>query len=247
MKALITGASYGFGADFARELSAEGWDLIIVARSKDKLEQLKKTLKTNVRVIAMDLSVEENLYTLYRMTKKDNVDMLINNAGYGLFGEFTETDLKTELNIIDLNIKAYHILTKLFLQDMVKRDSGRILNVGSAAGFGSGPKLSTYYATKAYILNLTVSIYEELRAKKSKVKISVFCPGPTATEFTTRAQGKFNFNEYNSLDMVRRCLKALFKDQVIIVPGIAIKGLVLLTRLLSKTMMAKITHIIQGK
>ncbi len=247
MKALITGASYGLGADFARELSAGGWDLIIVSRRKDKLEEVKRSLKTDVRVIAMDLSIEENLYKLYKMTKKDNIDMLINNAGYGLFGEFTETELKTELNMIDLNIKAYHILTKLFLQDMVKRDSGRILNVGSAAGFGSGPKLSTYYATKSYILSLTVSIYEELRAKKSNVKISVFCPGPTATEFTSRAQGKFNFNEYKSIDIVRHGLKWAFRDKVVIVPGIAIKGLVFMTKIFSRPMMARITHIIQGK
>lgn len=247
MKALITGASYGLGADFAKQLSSQGWDLIIVARNKERLKEVKSALKTDVRIIAMDLSVPENLPRLYRMTKNENVDLLINNAGYGIFGEFTETDMKTELNIIDLNIKAYHILTKLFLRDMVKRDSGRILNVASSAAFGPGPKLSTYYATKAYILSLSCAIYEELRARRSKVKISVLCPGPTATEFTSRAQGKFNFKEYRSEAVVRYGIKKMFQDRLIIIPGTTIKLLTFLPRILPRKTVAKITHAIQGK
>lgn len=248
MKALITGASYGLGADFARQLSEQGWDLIIVSRRKDRLEKVKKELKTNVRVIAMDLSVQENLFKLYKLTRKENVDLLINNAGYGIFGEFTETDLDTELNIIDLNIKAYHVLTKLFLKDMVERNSGRILNVSSSAAFGPGPKLSTYYATKSYILSLTCAIHEELRSKKSDVRISALCPGPTATEFTKRAQGRFNFNEYRSEDVVRYGLKKMFQDKLIILPGLRIKFLaVFVSRILSRKLVARVTHAIQGK
>jgi short-subunit dehydrogenase len=247
MKALITGASYGLGADFARELAARGWDLILVSRRKEKLIEVKKSLGTNVRVIAMDLSVPENVIKLHKMTRKENIDLLINNAGYGIFGAFTETDLDLELNIIDLNIKAYHILMKLVLKDMVKRNSGRILNVASSASFGPGPMLSTYYATKAYLLSITCAIYEELRSRKSAVKISVLCPGPTATEFTRRAGGSFNFNEYKSEDVVRYGLKKMFRDKLIIVPGMSMKLLVLSARVLSRKMQAKITLRIQGK
>ena len=247
MKALITGASYGLGADFARQLASQGWDLILVSRREDRLNQLKESLNTNARVIPMDLSIEKNVVELHNVTQDENIDLLINNAGYGIFGEFTDTDLEQEMNIIDLNIKAYHILTKLFLKDMVKKDSGRILNVASSASFGPGPLLSTYYATKAYILSLTCAIYEELRSKKSRVKISVLCPGPTATEFTRRAKGEFNFREYKSEDVIKYGLKKMFQDKLIIVPGLRIKVLVFFARLFSRKLQARITHIIQGK
>ena len=162
MLALITGASNGLGKDFAKELSKQGYDLVLVARSKDKLDKLSSELKTLVYVEVMDLSVKENAYKLYSKYK-GKIDLLINNAGFGTFGEFTKTDLETELNMIDLNITAYHILTKLFLQDFVKKNKGEILNVASSAAFEPGPLMSTYYATKSYVYNLTMGIYEELK------------------------------------------------------------------------------------
>src|SRR5574344_434824 len=119
MIALITGASSGLGADFAKELSKEGYDLILVARSKKKLEKIAKELKSNVEIETIDLSVKENVYKLYSKYK-GKVDLLINNAGFGAFGKFVDSDLDNELNMIDLNIVTYHILTKLFLQDFVK-------------------------------------------------------------------------------------------------------------------------------
>ena len=145
MKALITGASSGMGKDMARILSNMDYDLILVARRKERLEDLKKELNTNVTIIPMDLSVEDNCFKLYEKVKKEKIDFLINNAGFGLFGLFTETDLHRELEMINLNVKAYHILTKLFLKDFVKRDKGIILNVCSSAGFMAGPRLNTYY------------------------------------------------------------------------------------------------------
>ena len=159
MVALITGASSGIGRDIARYLSKLGYDLIVVARRKDLLLELKKELKTKVEVIELDLSQEENVYKLYDTTK-GRVDFLINNAGFGLFGMTYQTDLDTELKMIDVNIKCVHILTKLFLQEFVKKDKGRILNVASSAGFMAGPRLNTYYATKNYVLKFTMAIYE---------------------------------------------------------------------------------------
>ena len=116
MKALITGASSGIGRDMAKYLSSKNIDLILVARRKNLLNELKKELDVNVKVIEMDLSIKENVYKLYNMTKKENIDILINNAGFGLFGNFVDTDLDVELNMINVNVIAPHILTKLFLK-----------------------------------------------------------------------------------------------------------------------------------
>ena len=173
MKALITGASSGIGRDMARYLASLGWDLILVARREARLLELKQELSTNVRTIILDVGKQEDCYRLYEETKDENVDMLVNNAGFGLAGEFVKTDLDTELNMIDVNIRAVHILTKLFVKDFAARDSGYILNVASSAGFMPGPLLSTYYATKNYVLRLTEALYEELRRKGSRVKVSV--------------------------------------------------------------------------
>jgi len=174
MRALITGASSGIGRDMARELDKMGYDLILVARDINRLQEVKNSLKGNVEVIQMDLEIEENCKRLYGQAK--DIDILINNAGFGTFGGFTETDLDKELSLIDTNIKAVHILTKLYLKDMVERDSGHILNVASIAGFMPGPLMCAYYASKAYVVRLSEGIREELKKKKSRVKISLLCP-----------------------------------------------------------------------
>ena len=158
MKALITGASSGIGRDIARELSNRGYDLILVARRKSRLEELANELNTKVEIIDMDISSTYNCMQLYNKVKKDNIDILINNAGFGLFGSFDETNLDKELDMIDLNIKAVHVLTKLFLKDFIEKDKGYILNVASSAAFVPGPLMATYYATKAYVLQLTEAL-----------------------------------------------------------------------------------------
>ena len=163
MKALITGASSGIGYSMAKYLSSLGYDLILVARDKEKLQKIQKELKTDVKIVIADLSQEEKLKDLYVLCKNDNIDILINDAGFGLFGEFNSTDLNRELNMIDVNIKAVHIITKFFLKDMVKRGSGHILNVSSSASFQAGPLMATYYATKSYVTRLSVALNEELR------------------------------------------------------------------------------------
>ena len=191
MKALITGASSGIGLAMANYLNEIGVDLILVSRNKEKLEDLTKNFQVNVHIIILDLSNLEKIKELYVLTKNEEIDILINNAGFGLFGEFTSTNLNQEMEMIDVNIKAVHLLTKLYLKDMVKRNSGYILNVASAAGFGPGPLMATYYATKAYVLNLTEAISYELKAKNKDVSISVLCPGPVKTNFNKVANVEF--------------------------------------------------------
>ncbi len=223
MLALITGASSGIGRDMARILAKRGYDLILVARRKERLEKLKKELGTSVKIISMDLSVESNCYQLYDQVKKKKIDVFINNAGFGLFGEFVKTDLDTELKMINLNVTAYHILTKLFLQDFVRRDEGFILNVCSSAGFMAGPNMATYYATKNYIAKLTMAINEELRVAKSHVTISALCPGPVATEFNQVAHGTFAIREASSYEVAKYAIDRLFKRKMIIVPTFLMK------------------------
>ena len=148
MKALITGASTGIGRDMARNLHASGIELILVARSLNRLEELKKELDGKPRIIALDLSVDGNCEKLYRETQDENIDILINNAGFGAYGLSSEVDLETELNMLDLNVKSVHILTKLFVADFESRNSGYIMNVASIAAFLSGPLMSAYYADR---------------------------------------------------------------------------------------------------
>ena len=232
MKALITGASSGIGRDMARYLASKNYDLILVARRKNRLEQLKKELQTSVTIINLDLSQEQHCFKLYDQVKKENIDILINNAGFGLFGMFNKTDLTKELEMIDVNIKCTHILTKLFLKDFIKRDSGYILNVASSAGFLAGPRLNTYYASKNYVLKLTMAIYEELKHQNSKVVISALCPGPVATEFNKVAKGKFSIKEMNSPKVARIAIDKLLKKKLIIIPGLSTRLGIFATRFL---------------
>lgn len=217
MKALITGASSGIGKDMSLYLLSLGYDLFVVSKDKKNLEEIYKDYN-NVKVISLDLTKHDNCLKLYNDLKKENIDLLINNAGFGDAGKFYETSLEKELNMIDLNIKAYHILTKLFLKDFVERDYGRILNVSSMAGFMPGPNMATYYATKNYVTSLSLAIYEELKKEKSNVKISIFTPGPVNTNFNNVADVKFNIKSISSKYAAKYAIDNMFKDKLIIVP-----------------------------
>lgn len=247
MLALITGASSGMGRDMARILSEQGYDLILVARRKNRLEALQEELKTNVEIISMDLSTTFNCMKLYNKVKDKDIDLLINNAGFGLFGEFTETPLDKELDMIDINIKALHTLTKCFLKDFVEKDKGSILNVASAAAFSSGPLMATYYATKAYVLHLTEAINEELRHNKSHVYIGAFCPGPVNTEFNKVANVKFSIQGISSYDAANAAVNGIKKKKRIIIPSLRIKLATFGTRLISRKQAAKISYSVQKR
>lgn len=246
MLALVTGGSSGIGREISIYLSKLGYDLILVARRKEKLEETKNKCKTNVEIIELDLSIESNIYKLYDLTKDKNIDLLVNNAGFGLYGLFTETSLDTELKMIDLNIKCVHILTKLFLIDFVKRDYGHILNVASSAGFMAGPKLSTYYSTKNYVLKQTMAIYEELKHMNSKVVISALCPGPVETEFNHVAHGSFNTKSASAEYVAKYAIDQCLKKKLIIIPTLKMKLAIFFTRFLPFKLQLKINYNIQN-
>lgn len=242
---LITGASSGIGKDMAKYLDKEGNELILVARDKKNLEGVQKELHVKTRIIVCDLKNENEIYRLYEDCKNDNIDFLINNAGFGLFGLFSETDLETELDMINVNIKAVHILTKLFLKDFLKKDSGLILNVCSSAGFMAGPRLNTYYATKNYVTKLTMAINEELRQSKSNVHISALCPGPVATNFNKVAKGTFSIKEAKS-DYVAKCgIDKCLQHKMIIIPTLKMKIGLFMLRLIPYRLQLIIAYHIQ--
>ena len=216
MRALVTGASSGIGRDIAKNLSKKGYDLVLVSRDKQKLEKVAKEINGNVKIILLDLTDEQSCKDLYE--QEPNIDLLVNNAGFGDCGEFTKTDLDKEIKMIETNVIAYHILMKLYLKDFVKKDSGTILNVASIAGFMPGPLMSTYYATKAYIVRISEGIREELKHRKSNVKISILCPGPVATNFNEVANVKFHLREANSMDVAKYAIEKLQKGKFYIVP-----------------------------
>lgn len=245
MKALITGASSGIGREMAIYLSELGYDLVVVARNKDKLEELKKSVKTNIKIMEYDLSDIDNCYKLYDKIKDNNIDIVINNAGFGLFGNYVETDLNTELNMIDLNVKALHILTKLFINnDNIKY----ILNVASSAGLmKGGPLMATYYATKSYVCSYSLGLYEELRKNNSNKVISILCPGPVDTNFNDRANVKFNVKSMDARYVARYAINKMFKKKLIIVPGLSVRMGLFFMRFVPTKMLLKMTYNFQEK
>lgn len=250
MIALITGASSGIGEELAKNLAKKGFNLILAARRKERLENIKCfiTQKYNVRVktISCDLSKKESCLDLYKKVKSLNIDILINNAGFGLFGKFTETDLDRELEMIDLNIKAVHILTKLFLRDFRRRNYGYILNVSSIAGFMAGPLMSTYYASKNYVLQLTRAISEELRQEKIiGVYIGALCPGPVSTEFNKVSGAEFAVSGVSAAEVADYAIKEMFKRKTIIIPKNYVKALSVFTKIAPSNVMLKSTYYVQ--
>lgn len=247
MKALITGASSGIGYQMAKYLSELGHDLILVARDKNKLQEMQEKLKTETKIIVADLSDASKVKEVYVLCKNENIDILINNAGFGACGKFEETDLTRELEMIDLNINAVHILTKLFLRDMKKKNRGYILNVASSAAFLPGPLMATYYSTKAYVLRLTTALYEELRRDKSNVVASCLCPGPVDTNFNKVANVKFSVKPLDSEFVAKYAIDEMFNKKLIIIPGFKMKLANFFSRFCSTKFLAKITYNVQKK
>lgn len=247
MKVLITGASSGIGASMARIFAKGGHELILVSRDKKKMEELRDELNIEAKIIVMDLASTFNCMKLYNRVKKDNIDILVNNAGFGVFGPFDTTNLDRELDMIDLNIKAVHILTKMFLKDFKEKNSGYILNVASTAGFLSGPLMATYYATKGYVLKLTEAIYEELRREKSNVYIGALCPGPVSTNFNEVAGVKFGVKPLSSDFVAEYAIKNMLAGKTIIIPGFMVKTGVFMSRILTRKQILKLTYSIQKK
>jgi len=252
--ALITGASTGIGYELAKLFAKDGHNLVIVARSKDKLEDLASELRVSgvsVHVITKDLSLPNSPQEVFEELQKEKIeiDYLVNNAGYGSYGRFTETNLETELNMIQLNMVALTHLTKLFLPTMVKRGEGRIMNVASIAGFLPGPMMAIYYATKAYVLSFTEAIAAEMRG--TGITVTALCPGPTKTNFQKRnAAGEMKYVRSTLIRMTaspvaRAGYKGMMKGKTIVIPGMLVKMVPFLLRMTPRNLVARMVRKIQ--
>lgn len=249
MIALVTGASSGIGREISIGLARRGFDLIIAARRGQRLAELKQELMerygVRVHIVLCNLAKKEDCLRLYREASRVRVDVLVNNAGFGVFGAFDESDLEDELRMIDVNIKAVHILTKLFLKDFKARNSGYILNIASLAGFMAGPNFAGYYASKNYIVQLTKAISEELRYNGSRVTVCAFCPGPVQTEFNETSGVEFAVAGMTAPDAAEYALTRMFRKKMLIVPTALGKTVVASARLLPSKLMLRAAGAIQ--
>lgn len=221
MQAVITGASSGIGKEMAILLSQKGYDLILVGRRRELMEKI--CFSTNVKIFSYDLSKEEEVFSFYHEIEQEEIDVFINNAGFGVYGEFLESPLSQELQMLATNVTAVHILSKLILEKFQTQNHGCLMNVASSAAFYSAPLLCAYYATKSYVYRLTMGIYEELRQKKSPISVSVLCPGPVKTDFNRVAGLRPFARGLESKAVAEYAIKQMFRKKTVIVPGILMK------------------------
>lgn len=252
---LITGATTGIGYEMSRLFAMNGYNLVIVARNHSQLEQLRqhweKDFGVKIHVIVKDLSKQSSVEEImnYLDENKIDINILINNAGFGLFGPFVETPIEQELEMIQVNIVALTYLTKRLIPKMIHNKKGKILNVASIAAFQPGPLMSVYYATKAYVLSFSEALTNELA--EHGILVSVLCPGPTNTEFEKRAnlnQSKlFQRNVMNPEEVAKIAYRQFMKGKTMIVPGTTNWILVRSTRLLPRKMVTGIVRKIQSE
>ncbi len=240
---LITGASAGLGAEFARQCAARGEELVLVARRRDRLDAIAAELGGRIHVVAADLAEPGAAGRLIEEVAALGLEVgtLVNNAGFGLAGRFAELPLERQLGMIDLNVRALTELTHRVLPAMRTRRRGGILNVASTAAFQAGPTMAVYFATKAFVLSFTEALHHELRG--SGIKVSALCPGPTATEFGAVAgvtSRKFERLAGDAAQVVRTGLRALDRNQAIEVPGLQNKLGAQAYRLLPRAAMRRI-------
>lgn len=254
MTSLITGASGGIGTELARLFAADGFDLVLVARRKEKLDELKNELesahKIKVSVFECDLSKDGAAQKVFAFTQeqKISVDVLVNNAGFGDWGLFAECNIEKQNQMIHLNILSLTELTRLFVPQMTERKSGRILNVASIASFMPGPKMSVYYASKAFVRSFTEALSVEL--KKSGVTVTALCPGPVATDFweTAEAGSSKIFKSLIFADskyIARYGYKKLMKRKVLAIPGTSTQAFAFLTKILPRSLVRNLVYKIQ--
>lgn len=242
-RALITGASSGIGTAIAKELSSMGYETVLVARRKDRLISLQKILPSPSEIFVADLSSLDDAEKV--IANYPDIDLLVNNAGLGVYGEFTETDFSRENNMLDVNIRSLHYLMKKYIPLMEKRGGGRILNVSSSAAFFSGPFLASYYASKAYVLKLSRAVREELRRKKSPVTVSVLCPGPVRTEFGEVSGSDLGKKALDAETVARVALSGTFRGKAVIVPGFIMKCSRFFSKFIPETVSVRILYKIQ--
>lgn len=246
MKALITGATSGIGKAIAQEMSRRGISLILTGRNEEALLRMQETLPVHTEIIALDLAENQAPFTLYEFCRNKHVDILANNAGFGVFGKFSETALQEELELLQVNVRALHILTKLFLRDFKKRNFGKILNVASSAGFLTGPLFSSYYASKNYVVRLSLAIAEELRREKSRVTISILCPGPVDTGFNDRAGVQFRVKALTPEAVAKEAVFGLLTGKLLIIPGLMMRVGVAASKLVPEKLLSRILYHVQA-
>lgn len=247
MRALITGATGGMGRAFALLLSQRGFDLVLASRNTAKMRKLQKILPTHVDIITVDLTKEADCYGLYEAVRHMPMDLVINNAGIGAVGQFAELSLEREMDMLNLNVRAVHILTKLFVEDFVRRDYGYILNVASSAGFTAGPLMASYYAGKNYVLRLSQAVAEELRQADSRVRVSALCPGPVDTDFNRNANAKSAVKGISPKKAAAAGLKGVFAGKTVILPDGGTYATRLMQRLLPENVLLPLTYAIQKR
>lgn len=252
--ALVTGGSGGIGLEIAKELARKGFDITLVARRRDTLEaaagQLEGKFGIKAHVFAADLRRVDAPEQIFDFLHNENVpiEILVNNAGFGLGGEFSETELTRELEMIQVNIGALTHLTKLFLPPMVRRRSGRVLNVASTAAFQPGPLMAVYFATKAYVLSFSQALAEELR--DTGVTVTALCPGPTQTDFADAAQMTKSrlfttFGVADADDVAAYGVHAMLKGKRVAIPGIRNKLLAQANRLAPRSLSTRLARLAQ--
>ena len=245
---VITGASSGIGREFARAMAAKGCRLIMVARREDRMRELAGELGVPCEILTADLSREEECNRVIETISGQGAAVLINCAGFGLLGATVEHSLDEELSMIDLNIRAVHILTRRFLDLLKESDKGAILNVASCAGLlPAGPYLNTYYATKAYVASFTQGLAAELEDMRRNVYVAALCPGPVNTEFTAVARGSQWDNGISAEKCVSYAMKQMEKGKRVIVPGFTVRAGLFFSRFLSKKAIARFVGRFQKK
>lgn len=249
--AVITGASSGIGAEFARRLAGEGYRLVLVARRRERLEALAQELAeqgTDSTVITADLSGREECFRLMQKLEGKKIGIFINNAGFGGCGLFTETDLGRELEMIHVNVRALHILMKLALEKMSAQGGGYILNVASSAGLlAAGPYMAAYYASKAYVTSLTRAVAQELKEQGSRVYVGALCPGPVDTEFNQMANVSFALPGITAGQCVDCAIRGMKQRKPLIIPTAAIQAATTAGRLVPQSLSIRIAGMQQKK
>lgn len=253
--ALITGASGGIGLELARCFARGGFDLVLVARDETRLrkaaDELQARFKITARIITKDLSQPQAPDEIWAQLQQEkvHVDVLVNNAGFSVYGLFRETDLNAELQMMQVNIVALTHLSKLFLPAMIEKSSGRILNVASTAAFAPGPLMAVYFATKAFVLSFSQALSNEVEG--SGVHICCLCPGPTTSDFQERAKMQDSrLMESAMMDaatVARTGYRGLMRGKTVVITGVHNKGFALLTRLLPASKMARLIKKAQSK
>ena len=247
--ALITGATSGIGLELAQLFAGDGHDLVIVARRKELLNKIADQIKTDfgvkVTVIPKDLTEKDSPQEIFDQLSDSGIEIgiVVNNAGFGAVGEFSDLDHQRQIDMLNLNINSLVSLTRLFLPDMIERNHGGILNVGSLAGFQPGPYAAVYYATKAFVLSFTESLAEELKGKN--IKISCLAPGPTNTEFGEVSgldkSFLFKFGTMGAKEVARQGYMGFKSGKTIVIPGFTNRLLPFLVRISPRTLVRKIT------